>query len=96
MGRKWIVSYADGLLLYGLLMNLWAFFGMALDKRRAVKGRWRIPERMLWLPALLGGSLGGLLGMGLCRHKIRKKRFCFGLPLLAAGQTILFGWLWWR
>lgn len=67
---------------YFLIMNIIAFFLMFSDKRRAQKGRWRIPERVLLGVGLLGGSLGGLLGMHLFRHKTSHLRFRLGFPLM--------------
>lgn len=73
--------------------NLAAFTLMGLDKRRARQGRWRISEKALFLFPLLGGTLGGLLGMGLFHHKTRHWYFRFGLPLLLLAQAGLGGWL---
>ena len=55
---------------------------MLVDKRRAKKKRWRIPEVTLLASALLGGSIGALAGMYLFRHKTRHLKFKLGLPLI--------------
>lgn len=72
-----------------LLMNLAAFAAMGIDKRRARLGRWRIPERRLFLLALLGGSLGAVLGMRCFRHKTKHWYFVFGMPLILLLQAAL-------
>lgn len=82
--------------LYLLAVNLAAFALMGIDKRRARRSAWRIPEKTLFLPALLGGALGGLLGMRIFRHKTRHWYFRFGFPLLLAVQLGLGGWLAWK
>ena len=74
-------------------MNLAAFLLMFSDKRRAVRGKWRIPEHTLFLTAALGGSAGGLLGMYLCRHKTRKWKFVLGFPLLLVLHILLTAFL---
>ena len=79
--------------LYLLLVNLAAFLVMGADKRRAKRGSWRISEKALFLPALLGGALGGVLGMRTFRHKTKHWYFRFGFPLLLVLQALLLGWL---
>lgn len=79
-------------MLYLLAVNLAAFFLMGLDKRRAQRGNWRIAERTLFLPVLLGGALGGTLGMKLFRHKTRHWYFRFGFPLLLLLQLAALIW----
>lgn len=68
--------------LYMLAMNLLAFGLMFADKRFAQRRKWRIPERTLFFVAALGGSLGGVLGMRLFRHKTKHWYFVFGFTLL--------------
>ena len=67
---------------YLILMNLIAFALYGIDKRRAKQGAWRISEYTLLLVALLGGSLGALLGMRYFRHKTRHGKFRYGIPLI--------------
>ena len=78
---------------YFILINLAGFLLMWLDKRRAQKGLWRVSESTLFLVALAGGSIGSLIGMHKFRHKTRKKRFLFGIPLILAGQGALLIWI---
>ena len=78
---------------YLAAVNLAAFALMGLDKRRARRGAWRISEKALFLPAVLGGALGGLLGMRVFHHKTKHWYFRFGLPALLIVQVILAGWL---
>ena len=79
--------------LYLLAVNLAAFVLMGADKRKARRGAWRIPERTLFLPALLGGALGGVLGMRTFHHKTRHWYFRLGLPAVLLVQLALG--LWW-
>ena len=68
--------------LYLLAVNVAALWVMGVDKARSRKGRWRISEKALFLPAVLGGGLGGVLGMHLFHHKTRHWYFRWGFPLL--------------
>ncbi len=61
---------------------------MFLDKRKAKNHKWRIPERNIFLIALLGGSLGCLLGMNIFRHKTKHWYFKFGLPTILILQVV--------
>ena len=81
--------------LWLLIVNLAAFVMMGLDKRKARKGLWRIPEKTLFLPVLLGGGLGGVLGMKTFRHKTKHWYFRYGFPLLLLLQLALGLWLLW-
>ena len=85
-------------LLLGWLcaVNLAGFALMGIDKRRARRGRWRISEQTLFLPPLLGGTAGTILGMRCFRHKTRHWYFRYGLPALLAVQLALAGWLAWK
>lgn len=70
------------LIIYLAVVNIAAFMLMGIDKRRAKRGAWRIPERTLFLPAILGGSPGAILGMQVFRHKTRHRQFTIGMPLI--------------
>ncbi|NBI68921.1 DUF1294 domain-containing protein [Pseudoflavonifractor sp. 60] len=72
--------------LYLLAVNCAAFALMGADKGRAKRGAWRISEKALFLPVLLGGGLGGTLGMRVFHHKTRHWYFRFGFPLLLVLQ----------
>ena len=70
-------------------MNLTALLLMGADKARARNHRRRIPEKMLFLPAVLGGAAGGWAGMYLFHHKTRHWYFVVGMPLLLACHAAL-------
>lgn len=82
--------FPDILLCYFGIMDLAAFVLFGIDKRRARKHRWRIPERRLFAVALAGGSLGALAGMYVFRHKTRHRLFSWGVPLLFLAQIGIF------
>ena len=82
-------SLGDLLSLYLLALNILSFSLMGIDKRRARQNRWRIPERTLFLSALLGGSPGAILGMYLFHHKTKHWYFKWGLPAILAVQLLL-------
>ena len=79
--------------LWLALMSLVLFAVMGADKRRARTGRWRVPEKTLFLLALLGGAPGGVLGMRAFRHKTKHWYFAWGFPVLAVLQLALCLWL---
>ena len=80
-------------LLYLLLINAAAFLLMLVDKIKARKNRWRIPERTLFGSALLGGSIGAILGMYAFRHKTRHLSFTLGMPAILIAQVALAIWI---
>ena len=75
-----------------VLMNIIAFALMGIDKNRAQKGKWRVPEKTLFLATALFGGLGGTLGMFLFRHKTKHWYFrvFFPLFLLLQAAAIIF------
>lgn len=83
-------------LLYLLLINAAGFLLMLIDKQKARKNRWRIPERTLMLVAALGGSIGSLLGMYAFRHKTKHLKFTLGIPAILILQLLIGGYLWYQ
>ena len=77
------------LLIYLLLINALGFVLMLVDKWKAKKNRWRIPEATLMWVAALGGSVGSLAGMYTVRHKTKHLKFTVGIPLILVVQ--IFG-----
>ena len=77
------------LLFYLLIINAAAFLLMLIDKRKARKNLWRIPERTLFAAAIFGGSIGSIAGMYLFRHKTKHWYFALGLPAILMGHVTL-------
>lgn len=78
------------LIIYLGVVNLLAFLLFGIDKRRAVRNKWRIPEKTLLLVAGVGGAAGSLLGMIVWHHKTRKWKFRILVPLFLAIWIFLF------
>lgn len=91
--RKEPVYFPDNfmklLIIYFVFINLAGFSAMLLDKQKAKRHLFRIPEKTLFLFAFLGGSLGTTLGMNLFRHKTKHWYFKFGMPLILILQICL-------
>ncbi len=78
------------MLVYLIIINALGLTLMLDDKKRAICHSWRIPEALLLLVALAGGSVGVILGMLLAWHKVRKPAFTLGLPLIVILQILLY------
>lgn len=81
-----VLSY---IVIYLAVINLAGFLCMAIDKRKARRNKWRIPEATLFLFAIFGGSLGVLIGMQVFRHKTLKPKFFIGIPVILGVQVLL-------
>ena len=77
------------ILLYLLIVNALGFLLMLVDKRKAQKNLWRIPEATLFLMAAIGGSIGSIAGMYKFRHKTRHWYFVIGMPAILIAQLAL-------
>lgn len=75
------------LAVYFILINLLGFAAMGIDKQKAIRGLWRIPEKTLFSLALLGGSVGSILGMQVFRHKTKHLSFRAGMPAILLLQA---------
>ena len=84
------------LLVWLAAVNLVTFAVYGIDKAKAKRGAWRVPEKTLFLLPLLGGSLGALLGMKVFRHKTKHWCFVWGIQLILVAQIALAVWLYRR
>ena len=75
--------------IYLFIINAIGFILMLVDKIKARKNLWRFPEKVLFLSAIIGGSIGSLLGMYVFRHKTKHFSFILGMPLILAIQIVL-------
>ena len=78
---------------YLLGINAVAFIMYGIDKYKAKKARWRIPEATLLLLAVLGGSIGAWMGMKVWHHKTKHKKFKYGIPAILLIQIALMTYL---
>ena len=72
-----------------LILNAAGFMMMGMDKRKAKRDEWRIPERNFFIVALLGGALGCYIGMQVFHHKTLHKAFTIGMPLILIAQILV-------
>ena len=72
-----------------IVINIVTFVVYGIDKWKAMKGRWRISEFTLLLLAVIGGSIGALLGMRVWHHKTKHLKFKYGVPLILLAQLAL-------
>lgn len=80
-------------LIYLVAINLVTFVVYGIDKYKAVRSKWRIPENTLIGLAVVGGSVGAWLGMKFWHHKTLHAKFRFGIPLILIAQVALAWWL---
>ena len=78
---------------YLLAINAVAFIMYGIDKYKAKKAKWRIPEATLLLLAVLGGSIGAWMGMKVWNHKTKHKKFKYGIPAILLIQIALMTYL---
>lgn len=82
------------LAIYLLIINALGFILMLVDKYKARKNKWRIPEATLMIVAALGGSVGSLLGMYTVRHKTKHPKFTVGIPVILVLQVAAATAIW--
>ncbi|MBQ2980989.1 MAG: DUF1294 domain-containing protein [Lachnospiraceae bacterium] len=81
------------IIIYAVIINIIGLFSMLIDKRRAIKNKWRIPEKTLFLIAVIGGSVGSIAGMRLFRHKTKHWYFAYGMPAILIVQLVIISLL---
>ncbi|MDO5754821.1 MAG: DUF1294 domain-containing protein [Tissierellia bacterium] len=84
------MPYNREIFLYFLGINTLNFLLFLWDKRKAVKKKWRISEKVLLLFSVLGGFIGGAMAMILGKHKLSKKKFYRGIPIIAMIYALIF------
>lgn len=77
------------IIIYLLFINLIGLLVMYIDKKKAKYGKWRISEKTLLIVALLGGSIGTIIGMYWFRHKTQKIKFTLGFPTILISEIII-------
>lgn len=71
-----------GFVIYLLAVNITEFLLFGIDKRKAIRGEWRVPESTLLSLAVFGGTVGGILGMKVFHHKTKHPKFYLGMPVI--------------
>lgn len=79
------------IIIYVFVVNVIAFLMYGLDKVKAKRLQWRIPESTLLGVAVIGGSIGAFLGMQIFHHKTKKPKFYIGVPVIFILQVIGIG-----
>ena len=88
MDKIWVIVG-----IYLVIVNIAGVCVMGVDKKRAIRHEWRIPEKMLFLVSLIGGSIGTWSGMYLFRHKTKHWYFVIGMPLILLIQIVLAAYI---
>ncbi len=78
-----------GVAAYMVIINICGFALMGIDKQKAIGNKWRIPEATLFVSAILGGSVGSILGMYHFRHKTKHIQFVVGMPFILFVQIFI-------
>ena len=81
------------IIIYLLAVNIIGFLAMGLDKWKAKRASWRIPENTLFMFTILGGGIGTIAGIYVFRHKTQKKKFTIGMPVIFILEVILIIYL---
>ena len=78
----------QNIIIYLIVINIIGFAIMYIDKQKAKKGKWRIPEKVIFIVTALGGGIGTIAGMYTFRHKTQKVGFVVGLPAITTVEII--------
>ncbi len=80
-------------IIYLIVINILGFLAMGLDKIKAKRGSWRIPENTLLMFTILGGGIGTIAGIYVFRHKTKKPKFTIGMPVILILEIMLIVYL---
>lgn len=78
----------QNIIIYFIIINIIGFLAMYIDKQKTKKGKWRIPEKTLFIITALGGGIGTIAGMYTFRHKTQKVAFVVGFPAITILEII--------
>lgn len=78
----------QNIIIYLIIINIIGFLVMYIDKQKAKKGKWRIPEKTIFIITVLGGGIGTISGMYTFRHKTQKLHFTIGLPTITILEIV--------
>ena len=81
------------IIIYLIIINIIGFFAMGIDKFKAKRGSWRIPENTLFMFTILGGGIGTITGIYIFRHKTKKKKFTIGMPAILILEILIVVYL---
>ena len=84
---------SQNFIIYLLIINLIGFAIMFIDKEKAKRGSWRIPEKTIFIVTAIGGGIGTIAGMYKFRHKTKKLKFTFGMPAILAIEIAILIYL---
>ena len=87
------ITRSTVVIFYFVIINVLTFLLYGIDKWKAKRARWRIPESVLLGMAAFGGSIGAWLGMRVWHHKTQHKKFRYGVPVILLAQIILLVWI---
>lgn len=80
----------ESIIVYIIVVNIFTIILMRIDKQKAVKSQFRIPERTFFLLSILGGAVGTYIGMKVYRHKTKHGKFTIGIPILIIWNLVAF------
>lgn len=87
------ISLKTIIIIYLVIINIITFFLYGVDKWKAQRSHWRVPESVLLGMAAIGGSVGAWLGMCAWRHKTQHAKFRYGVPIILIAQVALLVWI---
>lgn len=80
----------ESIYAYIIVVNIFTVILMRIDKQKAIKNQFRIPERTFFLLSILGGAIGTYIGMKAYRHKTQHAKFTIGIPILIIWNLVAF------